>query len=167
LPTAISVPSLPEQALGELTRRFNVATKPESRLRYQMVLLSQQGHSVSQIAKITLRSHDTVTRVLKRYLAGGLDAVPRRTAPGRSRVVTPAWETELLRVIELDPHEVGVQSAVWTTGLLAKYLAGKTGISVDQETVRKYLTVNEYVCKRPTWTLKRKAQERPDYVGNA
>ena len=163
----ISIPPLDKPALIELTQRFNTATKAESRLRYQMVLLSQQGHSVLQIAKITLRSHDTVNRVLKRYLAGGLDGVPRRTAPGRSRMVSPAWQAELLRVIELDPHEVEVQSAVWTTGLLAGYLAGKTGISVDQETVRKYLIANDYVCKRPTWTLKRKAQEKPDYVGNA
>jgi transposase len=167
LSKTISVSPLDKPALGELTRRFNTATKAESRLRYQMVLLSQQGHSVSQIARITLRSHDTVTRVLKRYLAGGLDAVPRRTAPGRCRTVTPAWQAELLRVIELDPHAVGVQSAVWTTGLLAEYLAGQSGISVDQETVRKYLIANDYVCKRPTWTLKRKAQERPDYAGNA
>lgn len=167
MPNAIAVPPLDEKALVELTCRFNTATKPESRLRYQMVLLSQQGHSVAHIAKITFRSHDTVTRVLKRYLAGGPDAVPRRTAPGRARTVTPEWEAELVRVIDLDPHEVGVQSAVWTTGLLAGYLAERTGISVDQETVRKYLIAHDYVCKRPTWTLKRKAQERPDYVGNA
>ena len=49
--------------------------------------------------------------------------MPRRTAPGPERTVTPAWEAELLRVIELDPHAVGVASANWTTGLLAAYLA--------------------------------------------
>lgn len=163
----MSIPPLDSQALTELTHRFNTAHRAESRLRYQMVLLSHQGYTACEIARMTLRSHDTVTRVLKRYLVGGLDAVPRRTAPGRDRVVSAYWEAELLRVIELDPHEVGVQSAVWTTGLLAEYLGAKTGIWVDQETVRKYLLANDYVCKRPTWTLKRKAQERPDYVGNA
>ncbi len=56
------------------------------------------------------------------YLAGGLDAVPRRTPPGRARRVTAAWEAELLRVIELNPHDVGVSSANWTTALLAEYL---------------------------------------------
>ncbi|MCL5025195.1 MAG: helix-turn-helix domain-containing protein [Chloroflexi bacterium] len=116
---------------------------------------------------MVLRSNDTVTRVLKRYLAGGLDAMPRRTPPGSPRTVTPQWEAALLRVTELDPHTVGVQSANWTTGLLAEYLAAKTGISVNQETVRTYLHAHDYACKRPTWTLKRKAEERPDYAGNA
>jgi transposase len=108
-----------------------------------------------------------VLRVLKRCRDGGLDAVPRRSAPGRARTVTPAWEAELLRVIERDPHAVGVASANWTTGLVAEYLARDTGIAVAPETVRLYLHAHDYVCKRPTWTLKRKAQEQEGYVGNA
>jgi transposase len=68
-----------------------------------MLLLSLRGQTSSQIAHNVLRSQDTVVRVLKRFFTGGLDAVPRRTAPGRERTVTAAWEAELLRVIELDP----------------------------------------------------------------
>jgi transposase len=108
----------------------------ESQTRYQMILLAQQGFKVPQIARIVLRSEDTVERVLKRFLAGGLDAVPRCTPPGRERRVTAAWEGELLRVIELDPHAVGVSSANWTTELLAEYLGQQTGIQVKEETVR-------------------------------
>jgi transposase len=114
-----------------------------------------------------LRSQDTVVRVLKRFLTGGLDAVPRRTAPGRERRVTAAWEAELLRVIELDPHEVGQQTANWTTERLAAYLGQQTGIQVTEETVRVYLHAHGYACKRSTWTLRRKAEEKTDYVGNA
>jgi transposase len=132
-----------------------------------MILLAQQHYKVPQIARLVLRSEDTVARVLKRFLSGGLNAVPRRSPPGRERRVTAAWETELLRVIELDPHEVGVVSANWTTQLLADYLAEKTGIAVTEETVRIYLHAHDYVCKRPTWTLRRKAEEQPAYVGNA
>jgi transposase len=163
----IVIPTLGKEPLAELTDRFNAATHPETRLRYQMVLLSQQGFSASEIANITIRSHDTVTRVLHRYQDGGLDAVPRRKQPGRKRTITTDWEAELLRVVELDPHEVGVQSATWTTKLLAEYLARKAGIRVGQETVRVYLHKHGYVCKRPTWSMKRKAQEKPDYPGNA
>ena len=161
------VPAIGEERYAELLHRFNTATHPETRLRYQMVLLAQQGFSVSEIASIVHRSHHTVTRVLHRYEDGGLDAVPRRKQPGRPRTVTPDWEAELLRVIELDPHQVGVQGAIWTTGLLAIYLAHKTGIEVNPETVRVYLHKHGYVCKRPTWSMKRKAQEMPGYLGNA
>jgi len=119
-----------------------------------MLLLSQRGQTSSQIAQSVLRSQDTVVRVLKRFLTGGLNAVPRRTAPGRERRVTAAWEAELLRVIELDPHEVGQETANWTTERLAAYLGQQTDIHVTEETVRVYLHAHGYVCKRSTWTAR-------------
>jgi transposase len=103
--------------------------------------------------------------VLNRFLADGPDAVALRTAPGRRRTITAAWESELLRVMEMDPHKVGIVSANWTTQLLADYLDRRTGITVSQETVRLYLHAHGYVCKRPTWTLGRKAGEQVGYVG--
>jgi transposase len=114
------------------------------RTRYQMLLFSAKGHTSTQIAELVLRSQDTVVRVLKRFLSGGLEAVPRRTASGRERTITSAWESELLRVIELDPHEVGQDTAHWTTQLLATYLSEQTGVSVSQETVRVYLHAHSY-----------------------
>jgi transposase len=163
----ITLPTLDEATVAELRRRYEETADAETRTRYQMLLLSLRGQTSSQIAHIVLRSQDTVVRVLKRFLTGGLDAVPRRTAPGRERMVTAAWETELLRVIEIDPHEVGQDSANWTTQRLAEYLHQQTGIQVTEETVRLYLHAHGYVCKRPTWTLRRKAAEKKDYVGNA
>lgn len=163
----ITLTSLEKPTLAELRQRYEETTDAETRTRYQMLLLSQRGQTSSLIAQTVLRSPDTVVRVLKRFLNGGLDAVPRRTAPGRERRVTTAWETELLRVIELDPHEVGVETANWTTEGLAAYLGQQTGIHVTEETVRVYLHAHDYVCKRSTWTLRRKAEEKTDYVGNA
>jgi transposase len=161
----ITLPQLETATLAELRQRYEETPSVESRTRYQMILLAQQHYKVPQIARTVLRSEDTVARVLNRFLDGGLDAVPRRTPPGRERRVTAAWETELLRVIELDPHEVGVESANWTTELLAEYLGKQTTIRVTEETVRVYLHAYGYVCKRPTWTLRRKAEEQADYVG--
>ena len=50
---------------------------------------------------------------------------------------------------------------------MAAYLAQQTGISVSQETVRQALHAHDYVCKRPTWTLERRATEQEGYVGKA
>src|SRR6266699_6586817 len=100
----ITLPPLDPATLGELRQRYEDTPNVESRTRYQMLLLAQQEYKVPQIAHMVLRSEDTVARVLNRFLAAGLDAVPRRSPPGRERRVTAAWEAELLRVIELDPH---------------------------------------------------------------
>jgi transposase len=167
VPRPLAFSPLDEPTLAEVTRRFNQTHDADTRLRFQMVLLAHQGLTPSQIAPLVLRSHDTVTRVLNRFLTGGGDAVPRRKAPGPSRQVTPAWEAELLRVIDLDPHDVGVPTPNWSTRLLADYLAKTTGVHVGLETVRTYLHAHDYVCKRPTWTLQRKAEEQPGYRGNA
>jgi transposase len=94
-------------------------------------------------------------------------AVPYRVPPGAPPTVTAAWRAELLRVVDLDPRRVGVASTIWTTRLLADDLAGATGLRVSLETVRRSLHAAGYVCKRPTWTLKRKAQEQAEYPGNA
>jgi transposase len=163
----VTLPPLDEHLQTELRHRYEKTRDAETRTRYQMLLLAQDGWTSTQIASLVCRSQDTIVRVLKRFLQGGLDAVPRRTAPGRKRTITPAWEAELLQVIELDPHEVEVNSANWTTQLLADYLGKKTGIMVTEETVRIYLHAHGYVCKRPTWTLRRKAEEQAHYVGNA
>jgi transposase len=163
----IILPSLEEPTLAELRRRYEETTDAETRTRYQMLFLSLRGQTSGQIAQTVLRSQDTVVRVLKRFLTGGLDAVPRRTVPGRERRITVAWEAELLRVIEGEPHEVGVETANWTTERLAEYLGQQTGIHVTEETVRVYLHTHDYVCKRSTWTLRRKAEEKADDVGNA
>ncbi len=103
MPAPITLPPLAEQQQADLRQRYEEAPDAETRTRYQMLVLAQLGHTVPYIAAIVLRSEDTVARVLKRFLSGGLDAVPRRTSPGRGRTITSAWEAELLRVIELDP----------------------------------------------------------------
>lgn len=89
-----------------------------------------------------------------------------RRRPGYPNRIPVAWETELRRVIELPPREVEVDSATWTTKLLADYLAQATGYRFHLETVRLHLHAADYVCKRPTWTLKRKAEEQPGWEGN-
>jgi len=165
--TPITLPAMDERTRTELGRRYEESPDAETRTRYQMLLLSLAGQRSSQIAQNVLRSQDTVVRVLKRFLAGGLDAVPRRSAPGRERRVTAAWESELLRVIEVDPHEVGEDRANWTTERLADYLGQQTGVQVTEETVRVYLHAHDYGGLRPTWRLRRKAEEKTEYVGNA
>ena len=167
MPQPLTLPPLAEATLTDVRRRYDLTADADVRLRYQLSLLAHHGHSVAHIADLVFRSRDTVERVLHRFLDSGIDALTRRTSPGKPPTVTPAWQTELLRVIDLDPHDVGVASANGTTSLLASYLAEQAGVAVSAETVRVYLHARDYVCKRPSWTLKRTAEEQPDYVGNA
>jgi len=127
---------LDHTAQAELEHRYQTTRDAATRTRYQMVLLRADGRPVVEVARITRRSHDTVRRVLKRYLSGGPDAVPHRPHPGQPPHYPPRWETELVRVAEADPRWVGVDSVLWSWRLLADYLAGVTGHQASIETVR-------------------------------
>jgi transposase len=155
--------TLDDDARLEVAARFEQSRDAETRLRYQMVLLAADGRTAPQIAPLVRRSVATVERVLRRYRAEGPAGVPHRRRPGRASPAPPAWDTELRRVIALDPHAVGVRSANWTTGLLATYLAEVTGYQTGIETVRLALHRAGYVCKRPRWMLDRKAAEQEDW----
>jgi transposase len=166
MPAALRL-QLTDDERADVAHCFETTRDAETRLRYQMVLLAADGHTVPQIAPMVRRSPATVARVLHRYQDGGAEDVPQRTRPGRPSTVPAAWKAELRRVIELDPHTAGVDSATWTTRLLADYLAGVTGHRTGLETVRVHLHKAGYVCKRPTWTLQRKAEEQPEWAKNA
>ena len=158
---------LNEEERAEVERRYTTARNAETRTRYQMVLLAADGKSAPQIGWLVRRSEDTVRRVLRRFLQLGLDGVPHRPHPGRPVAAPTTWQAELRRVIDLDPRCVGVPSAVWTTRLLSTYLDRVTGHPAAIETVRVHLHRAGYVCKRPTWSLKRKSTEQAGWVKNA
>ena len=166
VPTALRI-QLTDEERSDLEERFETTRDAETRLRYQMVVLAADGRTASQIAPIVRRSVDTVQRVLRRAQDQGVDGVPHRPRPGRPSQIPAAWQEELCRVIEEDPHTVGVNSANWTTRLLATYLATKTGHRTGIETVRVHLHAAGYVCKRARWTLQHKAEEEPEWAKNA
>ena len=93
--------TLDPDAQAELERRYHTTRDAATRTRYQIVLLNAQGHTPPQIALLARCSPDTVRRVLNRYLAGGLDAVPHRPHPGQPPHYPPGWEAELVRVADL------------------------------------------------------------------
>jgi Winged helix-turn helix len=99
--------TLDQAAHDELDRRYQTTRDATTRTRYQMILLRAEGHPVAEVARITRRSPDTVRRVLKRYLAGGADAVPHRPHLGQPPHYPPAWQAELVRVADLDPTRLG------------------------------------------------------------
>lgn len=168
MPRPLVLAPLERSERDELLQRFKTAPDPETRTRYQMVVLATDRQmSTPEIAALVCRSHDTVWRVLRRFQEHGVDGVPRRHGGGPEPTLHAEAVAEIVRVIEDDPHQYGIDSANWTTGILATYLAQKTGLCVDPETVRLALHRRGYVCKRPNWTVQHKAQEREDWVGNA
>lgn len=150
-----------------VSERYERTRNAVERTNCQIVLLADEGRHAQEIAWLVRRGPDQVRKVLHRFRADGLDGLRPRKAPGRALQVTPDWLAELKRVIDLDPHMVGVPSPVWTTRLLSDHLERVTGHKTGIETVRVHLHRLGYVCKRPTWSMKRKSTEQAGWVKNA
>jgi transposase len=135
------------------------------RQRSHIVLLAYELGTQDEIARVVRVSAQTVWRTLQLYRAGGRAALRRRSGPNRRRgKTTLAWQKALAEAMRLGPRACGIARPTWTAPLLARYLAETTGIAVSEVTVRRGLALLDYVCRRPTWTVRHKAEEQPDYL---
>ena len=157
---------LDQRTREAVAAHYEQARSAVERTNCQMVLLADEGRSITEVAWLVRRGREQVRKILLRFQREGLTGLVPRQRTGRPVEVTPAWLAELQQVIERDPHTVGVDSAVWTTRLLAEYLERVTGHRTGIESVRVHLHRLGYVCKRPTWSLKRKATEQAGWVKN-
>lgn len=158
---------LDQAVRSAVSERYERARDAVERTNCQVVLLADEGRYAPEIAWLVRLGPHQVRKIMARFQAEGLAGLAPRKAPGRPLQVTPEWLAELRRVIDLDPHRVGVPSAVWATRLLSTYLEQATGVRAAIETVRVHLHRLGYVCKRPTWSLKRKSTEQAGWAKNA
>ncbi len=94
-----------EQELREaVAERYEHARTPVERTNCQVVLLTDEGRTVTEIAWLVRRGRDQVRKILRRFRSEGLAGLVPGKHTGRPLGVTPAWLAELERVIELDPH---------------------------------------------------------------
>jgi transposase len=158
---------LDQKTREAVAEQYEQARSAVERTNCQVVLLADEGRSITEISWLVRRGREQVRTILRRFQSEGGAGLLPRPRTGRPLEVTLAWLGELRRVIEVDPHTVGVDSAVWTTRLLADYLERATGHRAGIEAVRVHLHRLGYVCKRPTWSLKRKSTEQAGWVKNA
>jgi transposase len=129
-----------------------------------MVLLSNQGRHPAEIAAITQQSDDTVRRWLQRFEDEGCTGLIERPRSGRPAQVTDAVDQFLWKCMHKSPRKFGVDRPFWTTSDLAGVLKRKLGVTVTDECVRQHLLTLNFVCRRPTWTVKPVAQQQPGYA---
>src|SRR5438477_6992614 len=93
-----------------VSERYEHTRGAVERTNCQIVLLADEGRHAPEIAWLVRRGPHQVRKVLRRFQAEGLAGLVPHKAPGRAVQVPPNWLAELQRVIDLDPHAVGVDS---------------------------------------------------------
>lgn len=148
------LPALTVKQQAEVAQLYRTTKDARLRTRAQMVLLaSEKGLKVHEVAPLVRESEDTVLRWLKRYAAEGLEGLTDAPRSGRPSQVTAEYRAELLTKVRRRPRSLGLPFSLWTLQRLADYLAEQTGIRVSVETVRRLLQAAEIVFSRPQHTI--------------
>lgn len=157
-------PLLSAEERRALDHDYRYAATRLVRQRSHIVLLSAQLESQAEIARVVGCSLDSVQRTLKLYCRRGRSGLrgPVRLRHSHARR-TLGWLKALAEAMQRGPEACGVKRPTWTAPLLAQYLTEQTGVAVGEATVRRGLKSLDYVCRRPTWVLRQKAQAEPDY----
>jgi len=150
--------------LNRLRQMYDQARCPRLRRRVQLVLLAQAGYVLAEIARITRQSVLTVRRWLHRFGAEGCAGLVEAPRSGRPPELTTAIESFLREVVVQSPRNFGYARPGWTTALLAQLIRRQFKRTVTDECVRQHLAQVGGVCRRPTWTVKYRAQEQPGYA---
>ncbi|TAK34966.1 MAG: helix-turn-helix domain-containing protein [Chloroflexota bacterium] len=107
--------------------------------RAQMVLLSAQGRTCPEIARIFETSDLTVRFWLRRFSADGPAGLYDAPRSGRPRKVTPAVIATLDTVIRDDPDRAGHLATFWTVAMLVLTLVTTLEVRLSVSTVRPVL----------------------------
>lgn len=124
--------------------------------RAQMVLLSAQGRTCPEIARIFETSDLTVRFWLRRFSADGPRGLYDEPRSGRPRTVTPAVVAHLDRVIREDPDQAGQVATFWTVAMLVLSILSTLKVQVGPSAVRLALHALELRWGRPRLAMPRK-----------
>jgi transposase len=117
-------------------------------MRAQMVLLSAKGYPAAEIAAQFDLGEDRVRHWLRRYREAGPDGLADRPRPGR-----PPRDRLARQIVDARasnaPGNSGLVQGFWTAGLLAAFLATRSGLALSAGSVRRYLHAAGWRWARP------------------
>src|SRR3954447_25710973 len=91
----------------ELRRLASRAKDAGMRCRCKIILALVQGRTPTMIARGGLGAKSPVYRVAERLLTGGLAALADRREDSGQPKITPAYQAQLLRLVEQSPRAFG------------------------------------------------------------
>lgn len=141
---------LSEEQRLELKRRARSrATAPRTRDRLEMVRLSDGGLSVPQTARLVGISEEQVRYWVKRFLAGGFDALPDAPHLGQQSALGPT-------ILESVRAQLRQGGRTWTAEQIADWIAEEHGVRRSADRVGRMLRRAGLSYKRTHRHLKHK-----------
>jgi transposase len=147
---------LTDQQRTQLTEEFRVARGNKDLdmcLRIQALLLVSRGHREADTAAAIGVGHRTVQDWIHRFRSGGVPGLRKGPFEGGKPRLTDEQKSELSRIVEAGPQEVGLDTGVWTTSIVAKLVRDLFGISYHPDHVGRILHRLGYSVQYPGRSL--------------
>lgn len=124
-------------------------------LALHILLLCAAGWTPTAIAAALFCSRTSVYRAVAAYRRGQLDlGLAADAAANSPRVPRAGLKRSLLALLKRAPRAFGWCRVRWSCACLAAELAARRGVSISQETVRRWLHEAGYVWKRARHTAR-------------
>ncbi len=123
----------PHLTTAELYRRYRACRHPQEKLRWRALYLISDGEFANHAARRVGRSSGWITALARRYNERGAEAVPDargEVAPGRR----PRLAAEAAQALDLALRSEPADGGLWTAPKVARWIAERTGTSVNQST---------------------------------
>jgi transposase len=133
---------------------------PKQLIRYQALLLRDQGVTFAQIACVVGRTERQVIRWIRDFEEKGWDSLKIVPQLGRKSVLdehlVPCFQTW----VQNSPSDYGWSQSRWTCRLLANQLEKELGITVSPERLRVWIKEHGFRLYRPTYRFLRANEVR-------
>jgi transposase len=143
-----------KQDLERLATAMKRTNNAREYRRLQAVWFVAQGHTVTDVARLTQETERSIYRWVEKYLETHLvSALEHRAGAGRPEVATRITRTRILRELRRDPLKLGYNTNVWTVALLAHRLTQVYRCSITARTLRRRMKEIGLVWKRPRYVF--------------
>lgn len=96
--------------------------------RYRMLLLSDQGKSITEIAEFVGKTIWTVSGILHAYEQRGLDGIQLKPQPGNHRKLTEEQRAEIARLLKKHPKAYGFPAEYWSVAWVRSLVKEKFSV---------------------------------------
>jgi transposase len=150
---ALSVRSLTAFEGNQLQHILRHSHSAVSVRRAQVLLMSDQGSSVQEIAEQTLMHEEYVRELIRRFNQEGLGLVHEHRKSGRPVEFVEEIQAEIVQMALAPPKLLGRPFTVWSLEKLREYLiTARVVKTISLETLRAILHAhNVHLQRTKTW----------------
>lgn len=109
---------LSPQERRSLQHQYKVEKHHKMKERYQMLLLSDQGKSIADVADIVRKTTRRVSDILHAYERNGMHGITLKPQPGNHRKLTSKQRKIITTLLKRTPRSYGIDALFWNVHAL-------------------------------------------------